>query len=140
MNVLGSITIAAVLAIGSAAGSSSASAQTYVDVGVPIGVAPICPYGYFDYVPYPCAPYGYYGPEWFINGVFLGAGPWFHGPVRFHGYVDQRFDPRHGYARALSRRSERPSPSVRFDRIPHFQGGAWRDGRGGGGRRGNDRH
>jgi len=57
-----------------------------VVVGIGIGVAPvyvgpppICPYGYFGYYPYACAPYGYYGPEWFSSGVFIGAGPWFHG-------------------------------------------------------------
>jgi len=31
-----------------------------------------------DY-PYACAPYGYYGPEWFSGGIFIGAGPWYHG-------------------------------------------------------------
>jgi len=58
-------------------------------IGVAIGVgpayvgpAPVCPYGYYDYYPYACAPYGYYGPSWFVGGVFIGAGPWFHG---FHG-------------------------------------------------------
>jgi len=40
---------------------------------------PVCPYGYFDYAPYACAPYGYYGPSWFSGGVFIGAGPWYHG-------------------------------------------------------------
>ncbi|MFZ0742847.1 MAG: hypothetical protein WAM85_00480, partial [Terracidiphilus sp.] len=35
-----------------------ASAQ----VAISIGAAPVCPYGYFDYAPYDCAPYGYYGP------------------------------------------------------------------------------
>jgi len=44
-----------------------------------VGPPPVCPYGYYDYYPYACAPYGYYGPEWFANGVFIGAGPWFHG-------------------------------------------------------------
>jgi len=43
-----------------------------------------CPYGYYDFAPYSCAPYGYYGPEWFSGGVFIGAGPWFHGPHDFH--------------------------------------------------------
>jgi hypothetical protein len=66
-------------------------------VSVNIGVAPVCPYGYFDYAPYNCAPYGYYGPEWFTGGIFIGAGPWFHGPQGFHGNVDNRFDPHHGY-------------------------------------------
>ena len=53
-------------------------------VSVNIGVAPECPYGYYDYPPYDCAPWGYYGPEWFGgNGVFIGAGPWFHGSKDF---------------------------------------------------------
>ena len=62
-------------------------AHSQVSVGVNIGVAPVCPYGYFDYAPYNCAPYGYYGPDWFVGGVFIGAGPWFHGPAGFHGHV-----------------------------------------------------
>ena len=37
----------------------AASAQ----VSVNIGVAPACPYGYFSYAPYNCAPYGYYGRD-----------------------------------------------------------------------------
>ena len=64
--------IAALLSV-----SSSAPAQ----ISVNIGAAPVCPYGYFDYAPYNCAPYGYYGPEWFTGGVFIGAGPWFHAPA-----------------------------------------------------------
>ena len=39
---------------------------------------PVCPYGYYDYYPYGCAPtYGYYSPDYFYNGVFIGVGPWF---------------------------------------------------------------
>jgi len=56
--------------------------KTEAQVSVDIGVAPACPYGYYDYAPYSCAPYGYYGPEWFTGGVFIGAGPWFHGPAK----------------------------------------------------------
>jgi hypothetical protein len=41
--------------------------------------APVCAYGYYPDYPYACAPYGYYGPSWFSGGVFIGAGPWFHG-------------------------------------------------------------
>lgn len=44
-----------------------ASAQ--VAIGVGIGPEPGCPYGYFDYAPYDCSPYGYYGPDWFVGGV-----------------------------------------------------------------------
>ena len=57
--------------------------------GPEVGVAPECPYGYYDTAPYACAPYGYYGPEWFTGGVFIGAGPWFHGAANFHGHVEQ---------------------------------------------------
>src|SRR5579863_9525403 len=66
-------------------------------VSVQIGVAPECPYGYYEVPPYNCAPDGYYGPEWFNGGVFIGAGPWFHGPDHFYGHVDHHYDYREGY-------------------------------------------
>lgn len=74
-------------------------AQARVGVGINIGVAPECPYGYYPVAPYNCAPYGYYGPEWFESGVFIGAGPWYHGPAHFYGHVDRRYDWRryHGH-------------------------------------------
>ncbi len=50
-----------------------------------VGPAPVCAYGYYPYYPYACAPYGYYGPSWFTGGIFIGAGPWFHGYRGFHG-------------------------------------------------------
>jgi hypothetical protein len=73
-----------------------------VGIGVPVyagpeyvGPAPVCTYGYYDYYPYACAPYGYYGPEWFSGGVFIGAGPWygFRGRPGFfgRGFVDRDF-------------------------------------------------
>ena len=35
-------------------------------VGVAVGPAPVCAYGYYGYAPYACAPLpGYYGPDWF---------------------------------------------------------------------------
>jgi len=67
-----------------------AYSQAQVRVGVGIGgvgvVAgpPVCAYGYYPDYPYACAPYGYYGPSWFSGGVFIGAGPWYHGWG--HGY------------------------------------------------------
>jgi hypothetical protein len=73
---------------------------------VKIGVAPVCPYGYFDYARHPCAPCGYYGPDWFVGGVFNGAGPWFHGPHGFCGHVDNRYEPRHGYVGPMPERGE----------------------------------
>jgi len=76
---------------------SSRQANAQVSINVNIGQAPACPYGYFDYSPYRCAPFGYYGPEWFHSGVFFGAGPWFSGPIGFRGHYDRHFDPRFGY-------------------------------------------
>lgn len=131
MNTLRSISLALLMTVGAATGTSTASAQVYVDEGVDIGPEPGCPYGYYDYAPYPCAPYGYYGAEWFAGGIFIGAGPWFRGPRGFRGHVDPRFDPRRGYARPLPQVHERPAPGTRFDRIPDFHGDEWHDGRGG---------
>ena len=76
-------------------------------VSVEIGPAPVCPYGYYEEPPYNCAPYGYYGPEWFSGGVFIGAGPWFHGPANFYGHVDHHLDYRKGYHGPLPARGER---------------------------------
>ncbi len=62
-----------------------AYSQAQVRVGVGIGFGgyvagpPVCAYGYYPDYPYACAPYGYYGPSWFANGIFIGAGPWYHG-------------------------------------------------------------
>lgn len=116
--------LAAAAAICLAATAPSVRAQVVINVGPP----PLCPYGYYDYPPYTCAPYGYYGPQWFLNGIFVGAGPWFHGPRDFHGYVDNHFDPRRGY------RGPRPARGARTARpmnsMPHFHGNEMRDGRG----------
>jgi hypothetical protein len=108
--------------------SPTHNAQAQVAVG--IGVAPVCPYGYFDYPPYDCAPYGYYGPDWFVGGLFIGAGPWFHGHPGFYGHVDNRFDPHHGYAGPLPDRGSR--------QFNHFHGNEARDGRGHVGNPGHD--
>jgi uncharacterized membrane protein YgcG len=119
--VLSALAIALVSAV------SAAPAQ----VSINIGAAPICPYGYFDYSPYTCAPYGYYGPDWFTGGVFIGAGPWFHGPHGFYGHVDNRWDPHHGYHGPMPERGAAP--------FQHFQPNEARDGRGhAGGNPGHD--
>jgi|ERR1700722_9816219 hypothetical protein len=107
-------------------GSPIAEGQVAVD----IGVAPVCPYGYYDVPPYDCAPYGYYGPEWFTGGVFIGAGPWFHGAADFHGHVNNRFHPDHGYNGPRPNRGDHPEPGKRLDKIEHFKGNEVRDGRG----------
>ena len=65
-----------------------AHAQRFgVEIGVApapvyVGPPPVCPYGYYDFYPYSCVPYGYYGPSYFSSGVFIGVGPWGHG---YHG-------------------------------------------------------
>ena len=66
-----------------------ANAQVAIGIGVGPVVAgyddgygygpPACAYGYYPYYPYACSPYGYYGPSWFAGGIFIGAGPWYHG-------------------------------------------------------------
>jgi hypothetical protein len=108
----------------------TAHAPAQISVGVNLGPAPICPYGYFDYAPYDCAPYGYYGPDWFVNGLFIGAGPWFHGPRGFYGHVDNRWDPHYGYHGPLPARGEHP--------FENFHANEARDGRGHTGNAGHD--
>lgn len=93
----------------------SSLAQAQVAVGVRVGPGyydlgppPVCTYGYYSYYPYACAPYGYYSPNYFIGGVFIGAGPWYHsydrgywpryyGRYYGHGYYGRRYGYDHGY-------------------------------------------
>jgi hypothetical protein len=117
-----SLAAAAGLAM-TAASLGTSSAQ----VSVSIGAEPACPYGYFDYAPYACAPYGYYGPQWFNGGVFIGAGRWFHGPANFHGTVNNHFDPQHGYKGAVPHVNDKPAHPVGGG---SFKGNEERDGRG----------
>ncbi len=92
------------------------------------GVAPACPYGYFSYAPHNCAPDGYYGPEWFNRGVFIGAGPWFHGSNDFQGKVDNTFDPQYGYSGPLPKVGDKPAAQRKAPE--QFKGNEVRDGRG----------
>jgi hypothetical protein len=107
--------------------AAAPQSHAQVSVGINIGPAPACPYGYYDYAPYNCAPYGYYGPEWFNGGVFIGAGKWFRGPANFHGNVNNSFDPKHGYKGALP--GHGPA-QVHPDNFKSFKGNEARDGRG----------
>lgn len=116
--------------------------EAQVSVGINIGgPAPVCPYGYYDYAPYQCSPYGYYGPEWFNNGIFFGAGPWYRGPRGFYGHVNRSYDPRFGYRGGFPGRG---APGFYHGGNIHgFRGNQLRDGVGharggfGGGPRGN---
>ena len=85
-------------------GASYSHAQ--VSVGIGIGpvyggyvAAPVCPYGYYDYYPYGCAPYGYWGPRYFVGGEFIGVGPWYRGHFdrdRYWGDRDRYYGDREG--------------------------------------------
>jgi hypothetical protein len=98
--------------------------HSQISVGINLGPEPTCPYGYYDNAPYACAPDGYYGPEWFNGGVFVGAGNWFHGPTNFHGSVNNHFDPQHGYKGAAPAHGPAQAPRA------SFKGNEARDGRG----------
>ena len=119
------LVLTAVAGIGFTATIPKAEAQVSVD----IGVAPECPYGYYDVAPYSCAPAGYYGPEWFNAGAFIGAGPWFHGEAGFHGNVNNRFHPDHGYKGPMPKAGDKAEEAKRVD-SQHFKGNEMRDGRG----------
>ena len=60
-----------------------AYAHAQVAIGVQIGPSyglynapPVCAYGFYPYYPFACAPYGYWAPDYFVDGVFIGVGPW----------------------------------------------------------------
>jgi hypothetical protein len=128
MNKLKYIALAAV--VGFCLTLTAPKTMAQVSVGVNIGGAPACPYGYYDAAPYACAPYGYYGPEWFTGGVFIGAGSYFNGPANFRGHVNNRFHPDHGYKGPAPNVGDKPEPSKRLDKVANFKGNEVRDGRG----------
>src|SRR5580704_11770941 len=117
------LVMATVAAIGFTTSTPTAQAQ----VAVEVGAAPDCPYGYYDVPPYACAPAGYYGPEWFVGGVFIGVGPWFHGAADFRGHVDNHFHPAHGYKGPMPKVGEKADETRRVD-SEHFKGNEVRDG------------
>jgi hypothetical protein len=86
------ILLLGLLGVGLMAAPAAQAAPVRFRVGIGfgpayVGPAPVCPYGYYSYYPYACAPYGFYGPQWFSGGVFIGAGPWFHGFYGRSGYA-----------------------------------------------------
>jgi hypothetical protein len=123
MNGFKLFAVAGIAAIGLASTAPQASGQ----INIRIGAEPSCPYGYYGSAPYGCAPDGYYGPQWFVGGRFVGAGQWFHGPSNFHGTVNNHFDPQHGYHGPTPNRGEHAPAG---HQSAHFQGNEERDGRG----------
>ena len=86
------LTILGLLGMGLIAAPYAHAQRVTVGIGFGpayVGPPPACVYGYYDYSPYACAPYGYYGPDWFSSGVFIGAGPWFHGYYGRPGFYDR---------------------------------------------------
>ncbi len=126
-----------------------AYSQAAVRVGVGVGFGgyvagpPVCAYGYYPDYPYSCAPYGYYGPSWFANGIFIGAGPWYgwgH-PYYGRGYYgrdfDGRFEGRRFEGRGFDRRGfDGHGPAVRGGFAGRGSIGASRGGFHGGSRGG----
>src|ERR1700692_4678125 len=62
---------------------TAANAQVRFGVGIGVGPGYVSPPAYVGSPP-DCR-YGYYGPEYFDGGVFIGVGPWFHGFYRGYG-------------------------------------------------------
>jgi hypothetical protein len=122
--LIGSTMLAAVLTAASIGTISCGGERVGVGVGYAAG-PPICPYGYYEAPPYNCAPDGYYGPEWFSGGVFIGAGPYYRGRDRFYGHVDHNLDFRHGYRGPTPQRGAPPAPNR-----AEFHGQAMHDPRG----------
>lgn len=103
-------------------------------VGVAVGAPPVCAYGYYSYYPYACAPYGYYGPSWFVGGAFIGAGPWYHWGWGHPGYgYGYGYRPgwgyRPGYARPGYGYGYRGAPARGFAAPGHaYAGGGYHGG------------
>ena len=115
------------LTAGSAPAAQVAVGVRVGHVGVAVGPEPICAYGYYPYAPYACAPVGYWGPNYFVGGIFVGAGPWFYGWGHPYGwYVRPGYAYRPGWV-------YRPGPVYRGAPVHGFVGGheAWHGNAGG---------
>src|SRR5258708_3223532 len=100
-----------------------AHAQVSVGIGVGpayVGPAPVCAYGYYGYYPYSCAPYGYYGPDYFVGGIFIGAGPWYHGYYGRGGYGYYGRGPGYYHRRYYRPRLRAPGRGLRSVRPGRF--------------------
>ena len=136
------------LLFGAAAGTASAQVRVGVGIGIGapvapvpppayVGAEPVCTYGYYPYYPYTCAPSGYWAPNYFVDGIFIGAGPWFHGwgwhpgPGYYHGFAP-------GYRGPALRSPAFHGPVLRTP-APAFRGEAGGGFHGGGSFRGGHR-
>jgi hypothetical protein len=105
--------------------------QAQVAIGVQIGptygiynAPPVCEWGFYPTYPFGCAPYGYYGANWFVDGVFIGAGPWYNfyytPPTFYRPYYVNRFAFRPGFEHF--RPAERFAPRETFRGAPVDRG------------------
>ena len=81
------------VAVGVAVGPTYVPNDDYAYYGPP----PACEWGYYPYYPYACVPYGYYGPNYFYDGVFIGVGPWYGWGWRNYGWFHGWRGPNHGW-------------------------------------------
>ena len=86
------ILVCAAVWLGSLTLAAAQTGNTPVASGV--GDQPNCHYGYYGYAPYACAPRGFYGADYFYNGIFIGVGPWADWGYT-HGWGDHRFNRGH---------------------------------------------
>jgi hypothetical protein len=104
--------------------AGNANAQVAVgvrvgSVGVAVGPEPVCAYGYYPSYPYGCAPAGYWGPNYFVGGIFVGAGPWFRGwghPWGYYARPGYAYRPGWGY---------RPGPVYHGAPVHGYVGGGY---------------
>lgn len=95
---------------------SQAQVSIRVHIGPDYGLynpPPVCEYGYYPDYPFGCAPYGYWGPEWFADGVFIGAGPWY----RFY-YTHPQYYQRYYYVRPHFHDYDRDHD---YDRVRYYR-------------------
>ena len=86
-----------------------ARANVFVGIGfgpvlapVPYAYAPpVCDYGFYQFYPYSCAPYGYYDSDWFFGGATqsmgspetkLAAAIWADGGGMKQGWIEKDCD------------------------------------------------
>ena len=106
--------------------STAVHSQVVVELGHPqvnMAPQPNCPYGYYGSAPYECAGEGYYGSEYFYNGIFLGVGPWSNwgynhgwGNHRFNGSSNGRYDNRHAERSMRQERARRENGGNHYKR------------------------
>ncbi len=113
MRYLKYLVLLAVVALPAAYSHAQVSIRVHIgpDYGL-YNAPPVCAYGYYSDYPFGCAAYGYWGPEWFVDGAFIGAGPWY----RFY-YTHPQYYRRYCYVRPHFRDYDRDYDRARYYRF-----------------------